>query len=306
MRVLIIIAGAYEDHVVPDYLWVDEWARVEELWDLEEAWLAGNDPSVAGRVTRSVAGTFFDMYCGRWRNGKNKSSDYVTKHKTIRCTSACVNFDNVRKSFQKLTSTIGISSGPGPGWLGPLARLRLGCSGHMFCRRWLCIFFLCFLLCKYFVIVSPLCSWYQNISHHVKKLFPPMLHITNTTRSTFWAWVNILAKCRLCGNLKGKARKGSEIISLTWFYNRQPHTRCPPPTEPHKYPWLSGLFSGRVPLPLSTSHPQTHRCTHTHTHTHTHNVRTVRETTGKRKSVSSNGAGFSVHLHSFLFCFLFY
>lgn len=45
------------------YLWVDEWARVEELWDLEEAWLAGNDPSVAGRMTRSVAGTFFDMYC---------------------------------------------------------------------------------------------------------------------------------------------------------------------------------------------------------------------------------------------------
>lgn len=49
--------------MVHAYLWVDEWARVEELWDLEEAWLAGNDPSVAGRMTRSVAGTFFDMYC---------------------------------------------------------------------------------------------------------------------------------------------------------------------------------------------------------------------------------------------------
>lgn len=45
------------------HLCVDEWARVEELWDLEEAWLAGNDPSVAGCMTRSVGGTFFDMYC---------------------------------------------------------------------------------------------------------------------------------------------------------------------------------------------------------------------------------------------------
>lgn len=42
---------------------MDEWARVEELCDLEEAWLAGNDPSVTGRMTRSVAGIFFLMYC---------------------------------------------------------------------------------------------------------------------------------------------------------------------------------------------------------------------------------------------------
>lgn len=42
---------------------------MEELWDLEEAWLAGKEPSVAGRMTRSVAGTFFDMYCGVERLG---------------------------------------------------------------------------------------------------------------------------------------------------------------------------------------------------------------------------------------------
>lgn len=48
---------------------------------------------------------------------------------------------------------MGISSGPGPGWLGPLARLRLGCSGHMFCRRWLCIFFLCFLVWKCTIVI---------------------------------------------------------------------------------------------------------------------------------------------------------
>lgn len=56
-------------------------------------------------------------------------------------------------AFRVLTSTMGISSGPGPGWLGPLARLRLGCSGHMFCRRWLCIFFLCFLVGKCTVVI---------------------------------------------------------------------------------------------------------------------------------------------------------
>lgn len=62
--------------IMTAYLWVDEWARVEELWDLEEAWLAGNDRSVAGRMTRSVAGTFFDMYCKirikRLRNVKER------------------------------------------------------------------------------------------------------------------------------------------------------------------------------------------------------------------------------------------
>lgn len=36
---------------------------MEELCDLEEAWLAGNDSSVTGRMTRSVAGIIFDMYC---------------------------------------------------------------------------------------------------------------------------------------------------------------------------------------------------------------------------------------------------
>lgn len=29
-----------------------------------------------------------------------------------------------------LTSAMGISSGPGPGWLGPLASMRFGCSAH--------------------------------------------------------------------------------------------------------------------------------------------------------------------------------
>lgn len=77
---------------------------------------------------------------------------------------------------------------------------------------------------------------------------------------------------------------------LTWFYSRQPHTRCPPPTEPHKYPWLSGLFSGRVPLPLSTSHPQIHR------RTHTHHMHTVREITGKKKLVSWR-CGFPLFFH---------
>lgn len=81
---------------------------------------------------------------------------------------------------------------------------------------------------------------------------------------------------------------------LTWFYSRQPHTRCPPPTEPHKYPWLSALFSGRVPLPLSTSHPQIHRRTHTHT---------VREITGKKNQSPKVKCShfFTVHPHVFFF-----
>lgn len=44
-----------------------------------------------------------------------------------------------------LTSAIWISSGSSRGWLGPLAKLRFWWAGHMFCRRWLCICFRCFL-----------------------------------------------------------------------------------------------------------------------------------------------------------------
>lgn len=60
---------------------------MEELWDLEEAWLTGKDPSVAGLMTRSVAGTFFDMYCvgKRWvwrRRINEKKSSFVIKLST--------------------------------------------------------------------------------------------------------------------------------------------------------------------------------------------------------------------------------
>ena len=56
------------DKGIDSYLWVDEWARVEELWDLEDAWLPGKEASVPCRMTRSVGGTFFEMYCGTGRN----------------------------------------------------------------------------------------------------------------------------------------------------------------------------------------------------------------------------------------------
>lgn len=76
---------------------------MEELWDLEEAWLAGNDPSVGCRVTRSVAGRFFDMYCVG-KNGfgrrKKKRFDYITKPITIWCTSVSVHFNILRNLFR--------------------------------------------------------------------------------------------------------------------------------------------------------------------------------------------------------------
>lgn len=90
------------------YLWVDEWARVEELWDLEEAWLAGNDPSVAGRMTLSVAGTFFDMYCANkmdlegceiWKKDMLWSYNHIWKH--LECIQyMCVNFNNIKVTFR--------------------------------------------------------------------------------------------------------------------------------------------------------------------------------------------------------------
>lgn len=68
------------------------------------------------------------------------------------CCRGCAGGQTDRRTDRQtdrgiLTSTIGISSGPGPGWFGPLANIRLGCSIHWFwfwCR-WLCCFFICFL-----------------------------------------------------------------------------------------------------------------------------------------------------------------
>lgn len=157
--------------MVHAYLWVDEWARVEELWDLEEAWLAGNDPSVAGRMTRSVAGTFFDMYCFRekWMGHRGRCLIIQLRTRLFGvhlCARALLKF----KILSELTSTIGISSGPGPGWLGPFARLRLGYSGHMFCRRWLCIFFLCFLFKQIsFAVTTRLTVLLVNVSNNMKR-----------------------------------------------------------------------------------------------------------------------------------------
>lgn len=128
-----------------------------------------------------------------------------------------------------LTSTMGISSGPGPGWLGPFARFRLGWSAHMFCRRWLCIFFLCFL-------------W---------KRIPPVTHIDCHLRSRAMPGGGYLMQLNPLYTALGW---------LTWFCSRPPHTQFPPPTEPRRSPWLSGLFSDRAPPPLWTqTQTQAHR-----------------------------------------------
>lgn len=157
--------GRKQHRVTHAHLWVDEWALVEELWDLEEAWLAGNDPSVAGGMTRSGTGTFFGMYyvSSQREREREKKIEWIhqmekKKWKTTSFRPFVVHLleytSITSQYFQKLTSK-GISSGPGPGWLGPLGRLLLGCSGHMFCRRWLCIFFLCFLLSEQWSLSLP-------------------------------------------------------------------------------------------------------------------------------------------------------
>ena len=124
--------------------------------------MAGRERSLCRRPYDSFSRRDVLWYVLRWGgkkdgHGRQKSCekkisfDYVTeceKKKPLGAHLCAHNFNNIWNPFRKLTSTMGISSGPGPGWLGPLARLRLGCSGHMFCRRWLCIFFLCFLLRK--------------------------------------------------------------------------------------------------------------------------------------------------------------
>lgn len=53
-------------HTLLWYLCVEEWARVEELWDLEEWWLPANDASASLLITLSVAGTFFEIYYKRY------------------------------------------------------------------------------------------------------------------------------------------------------------------------------------------------------------------------------------------------
>lgn len=61
------------------YLCVEEWARVEELWDLEEWWLPVNDAPVPPLITLSVAGTFFEIYYERHTMSVN------TNH-TLKCS----------------------------------------------------------------------------------------------------------------------------------------------------------------------------------------------------------------------------
>lgn len=51
------------------YLWVEEWARVEELWDLEDCRLPGKGASSPCLMTLSVAGTFLEIYCD-WERKK--------------------------------------------------------------------------------------------------------------------------------------------------------------------------------------------------------------------------------------------
>ncbi len=51
------------------YLWVEEWARVEELWDLEDCRLPGKGASSPCLMTLSVAGTFLEIYC-HWERRK--------------------------------------------------------------------------------------------------------------------------------------------------------------------------------------------------------------------------------------------
>lgn len=99
------------------YLWVEEWARVEELWDLEDCRLPGKGASAPCLMTLSVAGTFLEIYC-KW---ERKKSPFVTDRRYY-ITTNFIYYEEWR------TSTMGISSGPGPGWLGPLARFRLGWS----------------------------------------------------------------------------------------------------------------------------------------------------------------------------------
>jgi len=53
--------------------------------------------------------------------------------------------NKIQGLIKDLTSAIWISSGSKRGWLGPFARLLFWWAWHMFCRKWLCICFLCFL-----------------------------------------------------------------------------------------------------------------------------------------------------------------
>lgn len=71
------------------YLWVEEWARVEELWDLEDCRLPGKGASAPCLMTLSVAGTFLEIYCNWERKKKpfcywqkilhHNQSDFIKK-----------------------------------------------------------------------------------------------------------------------------------------------------------------------------------------------------------------------------------
>lgn len=94
------------------------------------------------RSSPSEVTCFFTAWSAGLSGGDFISSLSVKSDLGITCTFLCTAF-----LLFGLTSSMGISSGLGPGWLGPLASTRFGCSTHWFwfwCR-WLCIFFLCFL-----------------------------------------------------------------------------------------------------------------------------------------------------------------
>lgn len=60
------------------YLWVEEWARVEELWDLEDCRLPGKGASAPCLMTLSVAGTFLEIYYN-WERKRVKRVSYWQK-----------------------------------------------------------------------------------------------------------------------------------------------------------------------------------------------------------------------------------